>query len=174
MSIELAARLYPFSNRLCEIDAADLTFVMRRDQSIEELIVTCMQRIEKVTKRAGKKQMLDIRKLWKIKSSKSTVKKRAYRCGLYEAKRIGACFKTGDQFDVAGPVINARPYKGKGNRTPRTALQMAAARKIGNLGATEKQKVAAKKTGKEEATAAQKAAAKKTGKVVGLQEATKR
>ena len=41
MAIELTAQLYPFCNRLCEFGAVDLAFVMRRDQTIEELIVTC-------------------------------------------------------------------------------------------------------------------------------------
>ena len=41
MAIELTAQLYPFCNRLCEFGAVDLAFVMHRDQTIEELIVTC-------------------------------------------------------------------------------------------------------------------------------------
>ena len=194
MTIELTAQLYPFYNRLCDFVAADLAFVMRRDQTIEELIVACDERIQEVSKRAGKLQRLEIRKLWKIKSSKSKAKKRAYRYGLYLRKRIGACFKSGDQFGVTGPVINARNIapKGKGNRKPRTAMQKAAARTVakvlGKQRSTDKQKAAAKKTGqkeatekqraaahavgKQEATETQKAAAKKTDKVVGQQEAT--
>ena len=178
MAIELTAQLYPFCDRLCEFDAADLTFVMRRDQTIEELIVACVDRTQEVSKRAGKKQMLDIRKLWKIKNSKSKTKNRAYRYGFYWSKRIGACFKSGDQFGVTGPVINARNIapKRNGNRTPRTAMQKAAARKVakvlGKQRSTDKQKVAAKVIGKKGATELQKATAKTTGKVVGQQKAT--
>ena len=67
MAIELAAQLCPFFNRMCEFDAADMPFVMRRGQTIEELIVACDERIQKVSKRAGQLQRLDIRELWKIK-----------------------------------------------------------------------------------------------------------
>ena len=132
MAIELTAQLYPFCNRLCEFGAVDLAFVMRRDQTIEELIVACDERIQKVSKRAGKLQRLDIRKLLKTKSSKSKAKKRLYPCGLYWSKRIGACFNSGDQFGVTGPVVNARNIapRGKGNRAPRTAKQKAAAKLV--------------------------------------------
>ena len=54
--IELTAQMHTAAKRLSEVDAADLTFVMRRDELVEDLVLACATRIEQVTARKGKKK----------------------------------------------------------------------------------------------------------------------
>ena len=82
MTIELTAQLCPWRDRLGEFDDADLSFTLRRDELIVDLVSACVKRIEEVTALAERQKTLDIRSLWKIettKGSETTTKKRAYR-----------------------------------------------------------------------------------------------
>ena len=170
--LELTAQMHTTANRLSEVDAADLAFVMRRDELVEDLVLACAKRIEQVTARKGVEKTVMIGKLWKIKSKKGGSQKRRYRYGLNWKRTIGSCFQSGDTFGVLGPVVNARRTSGpgKGNRMPRTAKQLNTARE----GASAKQKAAARILGKQAATARQNAAARVAAKVLGKQAATER
>ena len=46
---KLTAQMYTTVKRVNEVDAADLTFVLRRDELVEDLVVACAKRIEQVT-----------------------------------------------------------------------------------------------------------------------------
>ena len=49
MPLELTAQMHTTAKRLSEVDAADLAFVMRRDELVEDLVLACAKRIEQVT-----------------------------------------------------------------------------------------------------------------------------
>jgi hypothetical protein len=114
VSIELTAQMHTKANRLSEVEAADLTFVMRRDELVEDLVFACATRIEQATARKGKKKTVMIQKIWKIKNKKGGSQKRSYRYGFYWKKTLGSCFQSGDTFGVIGPVVNARRTPGPG------------------------------------------------------------
>ena len=68
---KLTAQMHTTAKRLNEVDAADLTFVIRRDDLVVDLVLACADRIEQVTARKGRKKTIKIGKLWEIKNKKS-------------------------------------------------------------------------------------------------------
>ena len=61
--IDLTAQIHTTATTLSEVDAADLTFVMRRDELVEDLVFACVTRIEQATARKGKKKKVMIKKI---------------------------------------------------------------------------------------------------------------
>ena len=74
--IQLTAQLHTLANRFCEVDAAILTSVMRRDELVKDLVLACAKRIEHVTARAGKLNAVMIERLWTTNNKKGGTQRR--------------------------------------------------------------------------------------------------
>lgn len=160
MTIELTAQLCPWTDRLGEFDTADLSFTVRCDELIADLVSACVKRIEKVTTFQGKRTTLDIRSPWKIKKTKGSetnTKKRAYRYGIYWKKRIGTFQvtwsvrrdRTRDQCQCRGWARERKSKISNRETVPRR-------KKIGMQPASLKQKEVANKLGTQPASLKQK------------------
>ena len=87
---------------LNKADAVDLAFVMRRDESVEDLVLACAKRIEQVTAQKQIEKTVMIGNLWKTKYKKGGSQKRRYRYGFNWKRATGSCFQSGDTFGVLG------------------------------------------------------------------------